>query len=81
MSDFNQLTVKIKYGSALVSTKKWRLSDYYLYMAEYFESLTPSSGTDVVTIKGVKYGGYYNFRNDAEELRMLAMKVKSDEKK
>lgn len=73
-SDYNRMLEKMKEGSQKIKEGKWSLSEYYEELADFFDSLDPSSGIDVVDIRGVKYGGHFNFKRDAEDLRMLAKK-------
>ena len=70
------MLAKIKSGSQRIKGGEWTLADFYNDLAVFFDSLEPSTGVDVVEVRGVKHGGYFNFKRDAEELRMLAKKEK-----
>ena len=74
MTDYQRLIEKMQYGSKMIKSGKWTVKEYYLDLADFFDSLEPSSGVDVLNIRGVKHGGHFNFKRDAEELRMLAKK-------
>ena len=72
LDQFDELMKAIKYASIKLVAKQITLGDYYDIMAEFFDYLEPSKGSD--------YGGYYNFKKDAEELRDLSTKEKQNEK-
>ena len=74
MTDYQRLIEKMQYGSKMIKSGKWSAGDYYLDLADFFDSLEPSKGVDVVTSKWIQHGGHFNFTKDAEELRFLAKK-------
>tara|TARA_Y100000310_G_C20127903_1_gene554495 strand:+ start:153 stop:389 length:237 start_codon:yes stop_codon:yes gene_type:complete len=72
MTDYQRLIGKMQEGSKLIKSGKWSVKDYYLDLADFFDSLEPSRGVDIVMHRGHKHGGAFNFTDDAEDLRRLA---------
>ena len=69
---FNNLMNKIKTGTSKVKSGKWTLSDYYFKMSDFFNQIEPS--------KGIHMTGAFNFKEDAEEFKQLAIKELNNEK-
>ena len=59
---FKNLMEEIKVSSKKVRSGVFALSDYYFRMADYFNQMEPSKGTD------------YDFKEDAKEFIVLAKK-------
>ena len=67
MSDddiYKEMMEKIKNGSRLIKSGKWKISDFYFSMGDFFNQIEPSTG--------VHMGDSFNFKEDARELISLA---------
>ena len=69
---YNSLIKRIKAGHSKVRAKKWSLSDYYFDMCDFFKQIEPS--------KGYHQGVQFNFKEDAEEFKQLAIKENENER-
>ena len=78
MTDYQKLIQKMQSGSKMIRSGRWSVKDYYLDLAEFFDSLSPAKGVDTTIYSGVKHGGYFNFTQDAEDLRILAKREGTD---
>ena len=68
---FVALMTEITKYSSMIRSKKITLSDYYFKMADFFNSIEPS--------KGQHMGNWFDFKNDAQDFKQLAIKELNNE--